>query len=96
MLLWDRKSEGGFPETKVLKQRVRDCIDPARDLGHSDVGGKKNATTKDSTGDATGTKVEVNAEREAQQTVQGDEKQIVSQSEAQQATSQDEECEDCK
>lgn len=41
MLLWDRKAEGGFPETKVLKQRVRDHIDPGRDLGHSDVGGKK-------------------------------------------------------
>lgn len=36
VLLWDRKSEGGFPETKVLKQRVRDYIEPARDLGHSD------------------------------------------------------------
>lgn len=41
VLLWDRKTEGGFPETKVLKQRVRDRIDPKRDLGHSDVGGKK-------------------------------------------------------
>ncbi|KAL5390945.1 hypothetical protein DPSP01_001442 [Paraphaeosphaeria sporulosa] len=41
VLLWDRKAEGGFPETKVLKQRVRDRIDPKRDLGHSDVGGKK-------------------------------------------------------
>lgn len=41
LLLWDRKTEGGFPETKVLKQRVRDQIDPKRDLGHSDVGGKK-------------------------------------------------------
>lgn len=41
VLLWDRKAEGGFPETKVLKQRVRDHIDPKRDLGHSDVGGKK-------------------------------------------------------
>lgn len=40
-LLWDRKAESGFPETKVLKQRLRDQIDPARDLGHSDVGGKK-------------------------------------------------------
>ena len=29
------------PETKVLKQRVRDHIDPSRDLGHSDKGGKK-------------------------------------------------------
>jgi hypothetical protein len=28
-------------ETKVLKQRVRDHIDPSRDLGHSDKHGKK-------------------------------------------------------
>lgn len=28
--------DGGFPETKVLKQRVRDVIDPQRNLGHSD------------------------------------------------------------
>ncbi|MFE8070643.1 SelT/SelW/SelH family protein [Marinobacteraceae bacterium S3BR75-40.1] len=35
-LVWDRKAEGGFPEIKVLKQRVRDIIDPDRDLGHSD------------------------------------------------------------
>lgn len=39
--LWDRKADGGFPETKVLKQRVRDHIEPKKDLGHSDVGGKK-------------------------------------------------------
>jgi selT/selW/selH-like putative selenoprotein len=38
--LWDRKAEGGFPETKVLKQRLRDHIDPHRNLGHSDVGKK--------------------------------------------------------
>ncbi|HEX2018942.1 MAG TPA: SelT/selW/selH domain protein, partial [Aurantimonas sp.] len=24
------------PEAKILKQRVRDRLDPARDLGHSD------------------------------------------------------------
>lgn len=41
VLLWDRKAEGGFPETKVLKQRVRDHIQPGRDLGHSDKHGKK-------------------------------------------------------
>ena len=29
-------------ETKVLKQLVRDHIDPNRDLGHSDKHGKKN------------------------------------------------------
>lgn len=34
--LWDRKSDGGFPEAKELKRRVRDIIDPGRDLGHVD------------------------------------------------------------
>ena len=35
-LIWDRKTEGGFPELKVLKQRLRDHIDPTKALGHSD------------------------------------------------------------
>ncbi|KIY67344.1 hypothetical protein CYLTODRAFT_376239 [Cylindrobasidium torrendii FP15055 ss-10] len=35
-LLWDRKVEGGFPELKVLKQRLRDVVQPGRSLGHSD------------------------------------------------------------
>lgn len=35
-LVWSRADEGGFPEIKVLKQRVRDQIAPERDLGHSD------------------------------------------------------------
>jgi selenoprotein W-related protein len=35
-LIWDRKSDGGFPEAKVLKKRVRDRLDPGRDLGHLD------------------------------------------------------------
>jgi selenoprotein W-related protein len=35
-LIWDRKEKQGFPDAKVLKQLVRDRIDPARDLGHSD------------------------------------------------------------
>ena len=39
--IWDRKDEGRFPEMKELKQRIRDRIDPERDLGHSDVGGKE-------------------------------------------------------
>ncbi|WP_459206270.1 SelT/SelW/SelH family protein [Pseudomonas sp. MLB6B] len=34
--LWERKADGGFPEAKVLKQRLRDVIDPERDLGHND------------------------------------------------------------
>jgi selenoprotein W-related protein len=35
-LIWDRKEREGFPEAKVLKQLVRDRIDPERNLGHSD------------------------------------------------------------
>lgn len=35
-VLWDRKTDGGFPETKELKRRVRDVIEPGRDLGHVD------------------------------------------------------------
>ena len=34
--IWERKADGGFPEAKELKQRVRDLIDPQRDLGHND------------------------------------------------------------
>ncbi|GAB3016289.1 SelT/SelW/SelH family protein [Niabella terrae] len=35
-LLFDRKTDGGFPEIKNLKQQVRDRIAPDKDLGHSD------------------------------------------------------------
>jgi len=35
-LIWERKRDGGFPEAKVLKQRVRDLVWPERDLGHTD------------------------------------------------------------
>jgi len=41
VLIWDRKAEGGFPETKILKQRVRNHIEPSKDLGHSDGPAKK-------------------------------------------------------
>ena len=34
--IWERKRDGGFPEAKVLKQRIRDVVWPERDLGHSD------------------------------------------------------------
>lgn len=36
--IWERKADGGFPEAKVLKQRLRDHSWPERDLGHSDRG----------------------------------------------------------
>ena len=35
-LIWERKRDGGFPDSRVLKQLVRDRIDPDRDLGHVD------------------------------------------------------------
>jgi selenoprotein W-related protein len=35
--IWSRADDGGFPEIKVLKSRLRDVIAQGRDLGHSDV-----------------------------------------------------------
>ena len=35
-IVWERKRDGGFPDVKTLKQRVRDRLDPHRDLGHID------------------------------------------------------------
>jgi selenoprotein W-related protein len=35
-LLWERKRDGGFPDVRSLKQRVRDRIHPGRSLGHVD------------------------------------------------------------
>lgn len=34
--LWERKRDGGFPDIRTLKQRIRDHIDPDRALGHLD------------------------------------------------------------
>ena len=34
--VWSRLEDGGFPEIKELKQRVRDVVSPGRDLGHVD------------------------------------------------------------
>lgn len=36
VLIWDRKADGGFPDARQLKQRVRDRAWPERDLGHVD------------------------------------------------------------
>ncbi|MEW5890041.1 MAG: SelT/SelW/SelH family protein [Pseudomonadota bacterium] len=35
-VVWSRKDDGGFPDIKELKQRVRDRVAPDRSLGHSD------------------------------------------------------------
>lgn len=34
--VWSRAEDGGFPEAKQLKQRVRDHVAPDRELGHID------------------------------------------------------------
>ncbi|KAL6859574.1 Rdx family domain-containing protein [Trichoderma novae-zelandiae] len=44
-ILWDRKTDGGFPETKDLKRRVRDVIEPGRHLGHVDRDHRRPSTT---------------------------------------------------
>jgi len=36
-LIWNRKLDGGFPESKQLKQLIRNKIAPEKELGHSDV-----------------------------------------------------------
>lgn len=35
-LVWDRRRDGGFPQVPELKRRIRDVIEPERDLGHSE------------------------------------------------------------
>ncbi len=35
-VIWERKRDGGFPDAKELKARLRDVIDPEKDLGHID------------------------------------------------------------
>lgn len=35
-VVFDRKTEGRFPEIKELKQLVRDIVNPDKSLGHSD------------------------------------------------------------
>jgi selenoprotein W-related protein len=34
--VWSRAEQGGFPEIKELKQRIRDIIAPDKPIGHSE------------------------------------------------------------
>lgn len=34
--VWDRVEDNGFPEAKILKQRIRNVLSPETTLGHSD------------------------------------------------------------
>jgi selenoprotein W-related protein len=35
-VVFDRREDGGFPEVKLLKQRIRDAVNPGKSLGHSE------------------------------------------------------------
>ena len=35
-LVFDRHASGGFPEIKIIKQLVRDKVNPGKSLGHAD------------------------------------------------------------
>lgn len=35
-VLWNRKTDGGFPEIAHLKRKVRDLVAPGTSLGHTD------------------------------------------------------------
>ena len=35
-IIFDRKEYGGFPEIKILKQLIRDDVNPGKSLGHGD------------------------------------------------------------
>ncbi|OTA61932.1 hypothetical protein K449DRAFT_434260 [Hypoxylon sp. EC38] len=70
-VLWDRKVDGGFPETKELKRRVRDVIEPDRNLGHVDkayTSSKPKTEPPDQAGDtpqaSAGTKTKLSKEEE--------------------------------
>ncbi|MEC8043528.1 MAG: SelT/SelW/SelH family protein [Verrucomicrobiota bacterium] len=36
-LIWCREIDRGFPAIKELKQRIRDFVDPEKELGHLDL-----------------------------------------------------------
>jgi selenoprotein W-related protein len=47
-VVWERKADGGFPDIKILKRRVRDIVSPGTALGHIDRhGGKEVAAIKE-------------------------------------------------
>ena len=35
-ILWDRKMNGGFPDSKVVKQKIRDTVKPGLNMRHLD------------------------------------------------------------
>ena len=51
-IVWDRTKDDGFPQTKELKQRMRDILAPSKYLGHSDTKLKDNLEYDDDDDDS--------------------------------------------
>lgn len=111
-VIWDRKQDGGFPETKELKNRVRNIIEPGKDMGHVDRAlrkGKDGSSEKQgastdkqgkvdvaSTGDKTG---QSTAQISSEQSAQGDGKTVgksTEHAEHRDGKSPPDDCEECK
>jgi predicted Rdx family selenoprotein len=45
--LWDRHSQGRFPDIKELKQLIRDGVAPDKDLGHTEENKTSDCMTDD-------------------------------------------------
>ncbi|KAI1618550.1 seleno protein W-like protein [Exophiala viscosa] len=84
-VLWDRKTENGFPETKELKNRVRNIIEPDRDLGHIDRRLKKDKEAQAGSGAGDPSVAKMHGDSNGQQIAVGEGK-----------ASEQKECEDCK
>ena len=71
IVLWDRKVNGRFPESKEVKQLVRDVCNPYIDLGHSDVNKVENvdniANSKEEADDCIECKEEQESEQKSTQ-----------------------------
>lgn len=89
-VIWDRKTEGGFPETKELKNRVRNIIEPGMDLGHIDRSLKK-STTKE-----TGLRKEENERGDAAFSKGDTETQIQHDPVTEHGARETKDCEDCQ
>ncbi|MEU5842238.1 SelT/SelW/SelH family protein [Rhodococcus sp. NPDC047139] len=50
-VVWDRKEDKGFPEISTLKQKVRDLVEPDRDLGHVDRAARSESLSRRDSGD---------------------------------------------
>ncbi|KAK9356574.1 Rdx family-domain-containing protein [Lipomyces doorenjongii] len=46
VIIWNRKDNNGFPDSKDLKRLIRDVLFPMRDLGHVDRHAKKDTSVE--------------------------------------------------